>query len=142
MKEILKHLVEKISLPEDSFLDQDEEILEIFIEELEEIFQELGQLIPQWVADSDEQQVLADVRRHFHTLKGSGRMVGAKSSSELAWTVEEALNRIIAKTLPLSADLQRFVQVVFNVYRFKFYHDFKNTQPHSIDIRPLVLLGQ
>lgn len=44
--------------------------------------------------------------------------------------------------MPLSADLQRYVQVVFNVYRFKFYHDFKNTQPHSIDIRPLVLLGQ
>ncbi|MCU4414173.1 Hpt domain-containing protein [Acinetobacter sp. WU_MDCI_Axc73] len=142
MKEILKHLVEKISLPEDSFLDQDEEILEIFIEELEEIFQEFNQLIPQWLADPDEQQVLVEVRRHFHTLKGSGRMVGAKSSSELAWTVEEVLNRVISKTLPLSADLQRYVQAVFNIYHFEFYHDFKNTQSHSIDIRPLILLGQ
>ena len=44
MKEILKHLVEKISLPEDSFLDQDEEILEIFIEELDEIFDKLSDL--------------------------------------------------------------------------------------------------
>ena len=32
MKEILKHLVETTTLPEDSYLDQDAEILEIFVE--------------------------------------------------------------------------------------------------------------
>ncbi|WP_151981159.1 hybrid sensor histidine kinase/response regulator [Acinetobacter guerrae] len=142
MKEILKHLVETINLPEDSYLDQDPEILEIFIEELEEIFQELNQLIPQWMAQPDEHPSLVEVRRHFHTLKGSGRMVGAKSSSELAWTVEETLNRIIAKTLPLTLDLQRYVHAVFNLYRFKFYDDFKQIQAHALDIRPLILLGQ
>ena len=38
MKEILKDLVETTALPEDSYLDQDAEILEIFVEEIEEIF--------------------------------------------------------------------------------------------------------
>ncbi|MBK0064374.1 MULTISPECIES: Hpt domain-containing protein [unclassified Acinetobacter] len=142
MKEILKHFVETISLPEDSYLDQDAEILEIFIEELEEIFQELDQLIPQWLVQPNEHKLLVEVRRHFHTLKGSGRMVGAKSSSELAWTVEETLNRIIATTLLLNSDLQRYVQTAFNLYRFKFYDDFKNVQAHALDIRPLILLGQ
>lgn len=142
MKEILKHLVETISLPEDSYLDQDAEILEIFIEELEEIFQELNQLIPQWLAQPEENKLLGEIRRHFHTLKGSGRMVGAKSSSELAWTVEETLNRILATTIPLSTDIQRYVQTVLNVYQFKFYQDFKHVQAHVLDIRPLVLLGQ
>ena len=33
MKEILKTLVETMTLPEDSYLEQDAEILEIFIEE-------------------------------------------------------------------------------------------------------------
>ena len=33
MKEILKHLVEHVTLPEDAYLGQDEEILEIFVEE-------------------------------------------------------------------------------------------------------------
>ena len=41
MKEILKTLVETMTLPEDSYLEQDAEILEIFIEELDEIFVEL-----------------------------------------------------------------------------------------------------
>ena len=39
------------------------------------------------------------MRRSFHTLKGSGRMVGARSIAEFAWSIENLLNRIIDKTL-------------------------------------------
>ena len=40
MKEILKNLVENVTLPEDTYLDQDDEILEIFVEDLEEIYKQ------------------------------------------------------------------------------------------------------
>ncbi|MCU4640652.1 Hpt domain-containing protein [Acinetobacter courvalinii] len=142
MKQILKTLVETMTLPEDSYLEQDAEILEIFIEELDEIFVELEPLLVQWIEQSHQQNVLSDIRRHFHTLKGSGRMVGAKSSGELAWTVEDTLNRVIAGTITLNADIQRYVQTVFNLYRFKLSHDFKAVQVHQVDFKPLVLLGQ
>ncbi|WP_436869978.1 Hpt domain-containing protein [Acinetobacter courvalinii] len=142
MKQILKTLVETMTLPEDSYLEQDAEILEIFIEELDEIFVELEPLLVQWTEQPHQQNVLSDIRRHFHTLKGSGRMVGAKSSGELAWTVEDTLNRVIAGTIILNADIQRYVQTVFNLYRFKLAHDFKAVQAHQVDFKPLVLLGQ
>ncbi|MCU4391013.1 Hpt domain-containing protein [Acinetobacter courvalinii] len=142
MKQILKTLVETMTLPEDSYLEQDAEILEIFIEELDEIFVELEPLLVQWTEQPHQQNVLSDIRRHFHTLKGSGRMVGAKSSGELAWTVEDTLNRVIAGTIILNADIQRYVQTVFNLYRFKLSHDFKAVQAHQVDFKPLVLLGQ
>ncbi|ENX36472.1 hypothetical protein F889_00180 [Acinetobacter colistiniresistens] len=142
MKQILKTLVETMTLPEDSYLEQDAEILDIFIEELDEIFVELEPLLVQWAEQPHQQNVLSDIRRHFHTLKGSGRMVGAKSSGELAWTVEDTLNRVIAGTISLNADIQRYVQTVFNIYRFKLCHDFKAVQQHLIDFRPLVVLGQ
>ncbi|MCU4578118.1 Hpt domain-containing protein [Acinetobacter courvalinii] len=142
MKQILKTLVETMTLPEDSYLEQDAEILEIFIEELDEIFVELEPLLVQWIEQPHQQNVLSDIRRHFHTLKGSGRMVGAKSSGELAWTVEDTLNRVIAGTIILNADIQRYVQTVFNLYRFKLAHDFKAVQAHQVDFKPLVLLGQ
>lgn len=142
MKQILKTLVETMTLPEDSYLEQDAEILEIFIEELDEIFVELEPLLVQWTEQPHQQNVLSDIRRHFHTLKGSGRMVGAKSSGELAWTVEDTLNRVIAGTITLNADIQRYVQTVFNLYRFKLAHDFKAVQAHQVDFKPLVLLGQ
>ncbi|WP_023271409.1 Hpt domain-containing protein, partial [Acinetobacter gyllenbergii] len=142
MKQILKTLVETMTLPEDSYLEQDAEILEIFIEELDEIFVELEPLLVQWTEQPHQHNVLSDIRRHFHTLKGSGRMVGAKSSGELAWTVEDTLNRVIAGTIVLNSDIQRYVQTVFNLYRFKLIHDFKAVRSHLIDFRPLVLLGQ
>ena len=117
MKEILKNLVETTTLPEDSYLDQDAEILEIFVEEIEEIFVELGTLFPAWLENPHDQETLTTIRRHFHTLKGSGRMVGAKSAGELAWSVEDTLNRVISGTVPLDSTVQRFAQSVFNIYR-------------------------
>ncbi|MGE4317188.1 Hpt domain-containing protein [Acinetobacter sp.] len=142
MKEILKNLVETTTLPEDSYLDQDAEILEIFVEEIEEIFVELGTLFPAWLENPYDQETLTTIRRHFHTLKGSGRMVGAKSAGELAWSVEDTLNRVISGTVPLDSTVQRFAQSVFNIYQYKLYPIFKTVQNADIDLRPLVLLGQ
>ena len=141
MKEILKHLVENTSLPEDSYLEQDEEILEIFVEELEEIFETLDPLLQQWMQNNSQDDVLVNIRRYYHTLKGSGRMVGAKSSGELAWTVEDTLNRVIAKNLTLTTDVKRYVNTVFNIYKYKLYDEFKEKKAHHLDLRPLVLLG-
>ncbi|WP_111859943.1 Hpt domain-containing protein [Acinetobacter sp. CFCC 10889] len=142
MKKILKDLVENINLPKDEFVDQDPEILEIFVEEIEEIIENVQPLLDQWLSDPSNAELLTVIRRNFHTLKGSGRMVGAKSSGELAWTVEDTLNRVIAKTISLSEPVQQYVSTVFNIYKFKLYDDFAKAQTHQLDLRPLVLLGQ
>jgi len=42
------------------------------------------------------------VRRSFHTLKGSGRMVGARELAEFAWAIENLLNRVLDNTLTRS----------------------------------------
>lgn len=112
MKEILKTLTEAMTLPEDSYSEQDAEFLEIFIEEIEEIFVDLQPLINKWM-QSENIATLTEIRRHFHTLKGSGRMIGAKSSAELAWTVEDTLNRVINQSLQLTPTIQSYVQLVF-----------------------------
>lgn len=142
MKKILKDLVENINLPEDEFVDQDPEILEIFVEEVEEIIENIQPLLNQWLNDPSDAELLTVIRRNFHTLKGSGRMVGAKSSGELAWAVEDTLNRVISKSIDLTSSIQRYVNAVFNIYKFKLYTDFAKVQAHQLDLRPLVLLGQ
>lgn len=142
MKEILKNLVETMTLPEDSYLEQDAEILEIFVEEIEEIFEELNPLFTTWFANPTDQETLVTIRRHFHTLKGSGRMVGAKSAGELAWTVEDTLNRVLSGTVTLNTDIQKYAKTVFNLYQYKLYPIFKQVGLIDLDLRPLVLLGQ
>ncbi|MGB5473746.1 MAG: Hpt domain-containing protein, partial [Gammaproteobacteria bacterium] len=80
--------------------DADSEIVEIFIEEAGEVLDGLAVDIPAWIADPDDREVLAEIRRAFHTIKGSGRMVGAMAAGELAWAFENLVNRVIENTVP------------------------------------------
>ena len=74
--------------------DLDEEIMQIFVEDAREIIQVIDRTLPEWRANPDNRDVLLELRRAFHTLKGSGRMVGASVIAELAWAVENMLNRV------------------------------------------------
>lgn len=82
----------------------DDEIMEIFLEEATEEMDTLAENFPKWKQNPDDKDALSIVRRSFHTLKGSGRMVGAVNIGEFAWAFESLLNRIIDKTIPLSTD--------------------------------------
>jgi len=77
----------------------DDEILEIFIEEAQEVSETIDEFYPRWVANLEDREALTEFRRAFHTLKGSGRMVGATDIGELAWTIENMLNRVLDKTV-------------------------------------------
>ncbi len=77
----------------------DEEILEIFIEEADEEQLNISRLLTQWENNPADEDALKDMRRSFHTLKGSGRLVGAADVGEFAWAFENMLNRVIDKTV-------------------------------------------
>ena len=79
--------------------DADEEILDIFIEEADEELQKLAAFIPMWAASAEAKEYLVDIRRSFHTLKGSGRMVGALAVGEFAWVLENLANKVIDDTI-------------------------------------------
>ena len=73
----------------------DPEIVEIFIEEAGEVLATIDEYLPQWQQSSTDEGAAAEVRRAFHTLKGSGRMVEAFTIGELAWSIENMLNRVL-----------------------------------------------
>ncbi len=83
----------------------DDDILEIFIEEVSEVLDSIDSWLPLWAADFGNEEALAEVRRAFHTLKGSGRIVGANVIGELAWSIENMLNRVMDETLAPSAQI-------------------------------------
>lgn len=94
-----------MDLPPVSEEGADPEIVDIFIEEAQEVFAMLNENYPRWRENSDDEDALITVRRAFHTLKGSGRMVGAKRLGEFAWACENLLNRVIDHTLPATDGL-------------------------------------
>jgi chemosensory pili system protein ChpA (sensor histidine kinase/response regulator) len=79
--------------------EADEEILEIFLEEVEEEIETLSQLLPRWQRDLSDEESLSTMRRSFHTLKGSGRLVGAQIIGEFGWAFEELLNQLLEGSL-------------------------------------------
>lgn len=73
----------------------DPEIREVFIEEAGEVLTDLQRKLPAFLRDPDNRPLLAEIRRAFHTLKGSGRMVGARRIGEFSWAVEQMLNQCL-----------------------------------------------
>ncbi|MES2071902.1 MAG: Hpt domain-containing protein [Pseudomonadota bacterium] len=70
----------------------DAELLEIFLMEADEVLGFVQASIPLSRKDSSNQEHLTSLRRSFHTLKGSGRMVGLNVFGETAWSIEQVMN--------------------------------------------------
>ncbi len=83
----------------------DEEIREVFVEEVQDELENLNRQYPQWVSDQADVEKLKPVRRSFHTLKGSGRLVGALAIGEFSWKIENMLNRLLDKSIVVSPAL-------------------------------------
>ena len=80
----------------------DPELVKLFIEEAHEELAKISRCFPAWDQNPMDRESLITVRRSFHTLKGSGRMVGARDLGEFAWSIENLLNRVIDNTLSRS----------------------------------------
>jgi chemosensory pili system protein ChpA (sensor histidine kinase/response regulator) len=76
-------------------VDLDPEIIDVFLEESQDVLALLNEALPIWRERLDSDDDLAVVRRAFHTLKGSGLMVGAMQVGELAGSVEAMLNKVV-----------------------------------------------
>ncbi len=73
----------------------DPEIREIFLEEAAEVLQTLQSAYDGWSRDPKDRDALTTLRRAFHTLKGSGRTVGATEIGEFGWSLENMLNKCL-----------------------------------------------
>ncbi len=87
----------------------DEDIRELFLEELSEKVDEIQSNLLPWVKNPDSEDCIGTIRRAFHTIKGSGRTVGYEALGECAWQHEQMLNRIIDKTFLTNAVVQEVV---------------------------------
>jgi len=83
----------------------DAELLEIFISEAQEVLAFVSQTLPLSRQDSQSQEHLASLRRSFHTLKGSGRMVGLHAFGNAAWGIEQVMNLWLSEARHASAAL-------------------------------------
>ena len=85
------------------------ELLEVFLEEAQDVLATLGEAADTCQARPDDHDTLTVIRRAFHTLKGSGRMVGLTELGEAAWRLEQLMNGWLAEKKAASGDLLQLV---------------------------------
>ena len=118
----------KISADEDI----DREMLEVFLEEAHEVLDTVRSRLESSRSDPSNNENLREIRRGFHTLKGSGRMVGLKDFGEVAWTAEQVMNHWLERGAAANEPLLQFVanaQGVFSAWR----DDIAAGRPTDID---------
>jgi len=89
----------------------DDELREVFLEETDEVLEVLHRHLP----NSADKTAQGEMRRAFHTLKGSGRMVRALVMAELAWAVENLLNRVLERSVVLGPEVQQVLDEVVDL---------------------------
>ena len=115
----------------------DPEFLELFIEEARDEIIKLGPLLSRWDDNPLDQDALVNLRRSFHTLKGSGRLVGAQLIGEFSWSIESLLNRVISKTLERTPDMMELLRQAISVLP-QLVEQLEVGRPPDVPVAPLI----
>ena len=91
--------------PGQTGLEDDTEMRDIFLEEAREVMQTARDALAQLAKTPNDLNEMTSVRRAFHTLKGSSRMVGLKDFGEAAWGCEQLYNARLADGAGADTDL-------------------------------------
>ncbi|HJV28554.1 MAG TPA: Hpt domain-containing protein [Aromatoleum sp.] len=116
--------------------DVDAELLAIFIEEAHEVLATVGEELALLRTAPDSIEHLRSIRRGFHTLKGSGRMVGLRDLGESAWGMEQTLNRWLQLEWPPTPALHHLVDAAHHVFG-DWVHALEAGEPHAPDVSAL-----
>ncbi len=111
----------------------DPDIAEVFLEEATEVIGNLNQSFPILEANLDNKEELTNVRRYFHTLKGSGRMVGLEFMGEAAWMVEQTLNRCLSGELEFNEYILNTVKELKDKFEV-WVEELKITNEVTVDL--------
>ncbi|MFK8012269.1 MAG: Hpt domain-containing protein, partial [Marinicellaceae bacterium] len=102
--------------------ETDEDIKEVFLEEFEEELEHLNSIFPRWEKNPDEQmELLGEIRRIYHTLKGSGRLVGALAIGDYSWRIEDMTNLVLNDSERLNQSfilvMQKSTEILPDLYQ-------------------------
>ncbi len=87
---------------------EDDEMREVFLEEAREVFDAARSAAATLAVQPSDLQQLTVMRRAFHTLKGSARMVGLTEFGDAAWVCEQLYNTRLSDQHPADAPLLDF----------------------------------
>jgi chemosensory pili system protein ChpA (sensor histidine kinase/response regulator) len=127
---------ETIRLLETDASQFDAELLDIYLTEADEVLDAIAASAVELKTRQDNRAALTTVRRSFHTLKGSGRMVGLNELGDLAFEVEKEHNRVLEDDRPVTPALLALIDVALQSFR-EWVDTLRRTGRVNPDTAPL-----
>jgi chemosensory pili system protein ChpA (sensor histidine kinase/response regulator) len=93
-----------------------QELLEIYLDEAGEVLATINASLPDCREQPQNRDAMTTIRRGFHTLKGSGRMVGLMDLGEVAWEIEQVMNRWLEQQRPANASLIELISLASEAF--------------------------
>ncbi len=118
-----------------------EELLGIFLEEADEVLANINTALPSSRSQPDNHEALVTIRRGFHTLKGSGRMVGLTDLGETAWEIEQVMNHWLEQHYPATPDLLEFISLASTSFS-SWVDQLKSRIEPKIDAQHIIATAQ
>ncbi|WP_294258554.1 Hpt domain-containing protein [uncultured Comamonas sp.] len=116
-------------------LDGDDELLSIFLEEAREVVDNGLQALQALADEPGNLSEQTTLRRAFHTLKGSSRMVGLDEFGEAGWAMEQMLNAWLAEQRPMPQDMQQLARDALKAFA-AWAQDIENQQAQNWSATP------
>ena len=103
-------------------IDTDDELLEIFLEEAQELDTALDESFNKWRDDITNMNALKVLQRHLHTIKGGARMAGIRSIGDLTHEAESVYESFVeGRRLPTPQWLE-VMQMVQDTMSLQIMH--------------------
>ncbi|MEP7083218.1 MAG: Hpt domain-containing protein, partial [Betaproteobacteria bacterium] len=115
----------------------DAELSDIFLTEAGEVLAAVDEHLRLCESNSDDSESMRAIRRGFHTLKGSGRMVGLLELGETAYTVEKVLNRWLDEERAAAPELLALLHAAQGQFRH-WVAELKSHGAVQVDDRSLI----
>ena len=93
------------------------ELHEIFLLEAAEVLDAIDENLGVVRKAPDDREAMTTIRRGFHTLKGSSRMVGLNAFGEAAWAFEQMMNHWLSEDKDGTTPLFELIQDGANFFR-------------------------
>ena len=114
----------------------DAELLDIYLAEADEVLETVAERKRALEHNLGDREALVTMRRQFHTLKGSGRMVGLTELGELAWNVERVHNRLLEEDRRVTPAVIELIGVAHESFRH-WVSELRETGRFATDPAPL-----
>lgn len=113
-----------------------EELVDIYLEEAkQEVFPNIENALAKIEESGYDKEQLTIIRRGYHTLKGSGRMVNLNYLGEIAWLVEQTLNAFLNEDKPVPDPVLDVVKKTKSTLK-NYFEELENKHSVFVDVKP------